>query len=143
MRPKEFTAGRKWKSTVSGAEITASLAAVIGQSLQKRGLTEHDSDDIALEVMQEVRRTYGGQNLYFPLEQGQSISERDAEIYQRYTKGELSVQEIALEYSISLQWAYHIIRTVRVKQQQEQEEEKQAQREKERTRWKRENWGSE
>lgn len=139
MRPKEFTEGRKRNATVSGSEVAASLAATLGQCLRKHGIAENDSDVIALDVLQEVRRTYGGQNLYFPREQKEKISERDAEIYERFTNNELSVPEIAQEYGISLQWAYHIIRTVRAKRKEGREAERQAERDKEHARWKREN----
>ncbi|MCG9057581.1 hypothetical protein LH452_01250 [Laribacter hongkongensis] len=139
MRPKEFREGRKRLATVTGTEVAASLAATLGQCLRNHGIADEASDAIALDVLQEVHRTYGGQNLYFPREQKANISERDAEIYERFSNNELSVPDIAQEYGFSLQWAYHIIRTVRAKLKEEREAERQAQRDKEHDRWKREN----
>ena len=47
--------------------------------------------------------------------------------------------EIAQKYEISLQWAYHIIRTVRVKRKAERDAARQVERATEHERWKREN----
>jgi Mor family transcriptional regulator len=125
-------------ATISGTEVAASMAATLGQCLRKHGIEGGRSDEIALDVLQEVRLTYGGQNIYFPREQKKDISERDAEIYDRFMSNELSVPEIAQEYGHSLQWAYSIIRKVRAKRKEEREAEREAQHAKEHARWKRE-----
>ncbi len=139
MRPKEFAERGGRRTTIGGTEMAASMAAVLGNCLRKHGLETARADEIALEVLHEMHAEYGGQNLYFPREKKEKLSARDEEIYDRFTSNELSVPEIAQQYGISLQWAYHIIRTVRGKRKVEREAERQAERAKEHERWKREN----
>lgn len=138
MRPAEFTNNGR-KVTVSGVELTSHLAAVLSAQLIKRGVDAKNSEEISLHVMDEVRNQYGGQNVYFPRDVRLKISERDMEIYERYTRNELSMAEIVQEYGISLQWAYAIVRTVRDKLKKLREAEREAERAKEQQRWKREN----
>lgn len=134
MRPTEFTnSGRR--AGIGGAELTAHLAAVLADRLIKHGLGVKDSEEIVLGVMDEVRRHYGGQNVYFPRDALVKTTERDMQIYERYSRNELSMGEIAQQYDISLQWAYAIVRTVRDKPRKERE----AERAKEVQRWKQEN----
>lgn len=138
MRPAEFTNNGR-KVTVSGVELTSHLAAVLSAQLIKRGVDAKNSEEITLHVMDEVRNQYGGQNVYFPRDFRLKVSERDMEIYERYTRNELSMAEIVQEYGISLQWAYAIVRTVRDKLKKMREAEREAEKTKEHERWKREN----
>lgn len=138
-RPQEFKSSRARNATVSGSEVAASMAATLGQCLRKHGIEETQADEIALDTLHQVRTMYGGQNLYFPREQIEKIAARDAEIFERFNSNELSVPEIAQKYEISLQWAYHIIRTVRVKRKAERDAARQVERATEHERWKREN----
>lgn len=136
MRPKEFQQERT--RGVTGSELTASLAATLGQCLCRHGIGMAHSDEIALEVLGVLRQTYGGQNVYIPLERLAEISSRDTEIYARFSSNELTIPDIAQVYGISLQWAYHIIRTVRARQVNERAAEREAQRATALTQWKRE-----
>lgn len=138
MRPPEFTQNRR-KSGICGSEIAASMAAVLGMQLRKHGIAESNADEIAVSVLDEVRIQYGGQNVYFPREQKERISDRDDEIYDRFSRNEISIPNIAQEYGISLQWAYHIIRAVRAKRKAEREAERAAEKLAEHKRWKAEN----
>lgn len=137
-RPQEFTReGRK--VSVNGNELTAHMAAVLGHQLVGQGIDAKRADTIAMDVMEEVRNQYAGQSVYFPRDQKVKIFERDMEIYERHARNELTIQQIVQEYSISLQWAYHILRTVPAKLRKQREAERQAERDKEHARWKREN----
>lgn len=137
-RPPEFTKNSR-KTCIGGSEVAASMAVVIGTSLRKRGLSESDIDEISLSVLEEVRTQYGGQNVYFPQEKKEIISDRDTEIYERFSRNELSVADLAREYGMSLQWTYHIIRAVRAKRKAEREAERAAEKLAEHNRWKAEN----
>lgn len=138
MRPAEFTKNGR-KATISGVELISHLAAVLSALLIKRGFDAKNSEEITLHVMDEVRHQYGGQNVYFPRDLRLKVSQRDMEIYERYTRNELSMAEIVQEYGISLQWAYAIVRTVRDKLKEMREAEREAKKTKECERWKREN----
>lgn len=137
-RPQEFTReGRK--VSVNGNELTAHLAAVLGHQLMGQGIDTKRAETIAMDVMEEVRSQYAGQNVYFPRGTKVEIFERDLEIYERHARNELTISQIVQEYGISVQWAYHILRNVPAKLRQQREAERQAQRTVEHERWKREN----
>lgn len=138
MRPAEFTnSGRR--VCINGAEVTAHLSAVLVDKLIKRGLEVRDAEEIGLNVMDEVRRQYGGQNIYFPRDAKLKLSERDMQIFERYDRRELSIPDIVQQYGISIQWAYAIVRTVRDKLKKQRDAEQQDQRNKKMQRWSREN----
>jgi len=136
MRPNEFAGERK--STLSGTELAASMAAVMGDLLRKRGIGEHQADEIALELLDEVRLQYGGQNIYFAREDKTKKAEIHDAMFDRFHRNEITVPDMARELGISLQWAYHILRTVRLKRRAERAEQDAATRERSQERWKRE-----
>ncbi len=135
MRPSEFKAQRV---TVTGTELASSMAAVIGECLRKGGVGGQQSDEIALDVLEEVRRNYGGQHVYFAREDKVKNSERADEIYERFMSNEMSVPDLAQEYGYSLAWIYHIIRTVRAKRRAEREAAYGEVRARDKQRWQRE-----
>ncbi|KWV66751.1 MULTISPECIES: Mor transcription activator family protein [Pseudomonas] len=133
MRTNEFAQHRR--ALLTGTELSASLAAVIGDLLRKRGISDSQADEIALEALGEIRFQYSGQNVYFASEEKAKKAEIHERMFDRYDSGELSVQEVSQEYGCSLQWAYHIIRTVRTRRREERSE----QYERDQERWEREN----
>ncbi len=136
MRPSEFTQARR--VSVTGTELAASMAAVIGDRLRKNGVGMQQADEIALDVMDEVRSQYGGQNVYFAREDKTKNTERADEIYDRFMSNELGVPELAQVYGYSVQWIYHVIRTVRARRRAEREAEAAGKRTADQQRWKRE-----
>lgn len=137
-RPKEFQQDRR-KITINGNELTAHLAAVLGHQLVGDGIDAKRAESISLDVMEEIRNQYAGQNVYFPHNTKAKTSERDLEIYERHARNELTIPQIVHEYGISVQWAYHILRAVRIKLREQRDAEIEAQRNAEHERWKREN----
>ncbi|MDP3848103.1 MAG: Mor transcription activator family protein [Pseudomonas sp.] len=123
---------------VKGSELAASMAAVIGDRLRKCGVDEHRADRIALEVLDEVRSQYGGQNVYFARDTQSKSSARDNEIFDRFDRNELTIPGIVEQYGISLQWAYQIIRKIRAARREEREAIAAKARELSQERWKRE-----
>lgn len=132
MRTNEFAPNRR--ALLTGTELSASLAAVIGALLKKQGIADRQADEIALEALAEIRFQYSGQNVYFASEKKAQKAELHEQIFDRYDSGELSIQEIAQEYRFSLQWAYHIVREVRTRRRAERAEQYKRDEE----RWKRE-----
>lgn len=121
-RQKEFWQDRR-KVTVNGNELTAHLAAVLGHQLMGYGIDTKRAEDISLNVMEEIRNQYAGQNVYFPQNTKAKTSERDLEIYERHARNELTISQIVHEYGISIQWVYHILRTVRIKLREQRDAE--------------------
>lgn len=77
-----------------------------------KGVEDKEAERIAVEVVDELRRIFGGISLYFPKGFSDDKKIRNEELYQCYKKGE-SVPDIALKFSISLQRAYFAIRQER------------------------------
>lgn len=121
-----------------GTELAASMAAVLSGCLLKHGIQEREAEEIGLFVLDEVRRVYGGQNIYFAREDKLKGAERNAEIYERWQRNELSVSDIAREYGHSLQWAYRVIRQERERRRAEREAAAAEKRDADHQRWKRE-----
>jgi len=137
-RPKEFMQERR-KVTVNGNELTAHMAAVLGHQLVVEGVDTNRAETVSLGVMEEMRSQYAGQNVYFPNNTKAKNSVRDMEIYERHARNELTIPEIVKEYGISIQWAYHILRTGAATRRKQREADREAQRAGEHERWKREN----
>lgn len=117
MRPKEFAAQERGAS-LKGTELTACMAAFLANFLRQHGLSEKQAAEISLDLMAEMSRHYGGQNVYFARDMKQKNAARADEIYDRFSRNELSLMEITQEYGISLQWVYHLLRTVRVQRRE-------------------------
>jgi Mor family transcriptional regulator len=110
MRPEEFKSRRR---SVGGSELSASMAAVIGNLLRKHGLGEDQADKIAIEAMGEMQHHYGGQQLYFSREERLEKNSLHEEIFSRFDTNEMSAADLASAYGFSLAWIYNILRQVR------------------------------
>ncbi|MBV2081958.1 MULTISPECIES: Mor transcription activator family protein [Pseudomonas] len=136
MQPNEFSS--KNRATPAGSEFAASMAVAVADQLRKRGIKEHEADEIAVEVLNEVRFQFGGQTVYFPLEDKAMKSALHEEIYSKYENSQMGVAELAKEYGFSVAWVYQIIRTIRLKRREELDEAKVKTRKNSIERWKRE-----
>lgn len=139
MRPNEFS--KSANGLIKGTELAASMAVVIGECLRKSGVAGPEADEIALAVLEEVRSQYGGQNIYFAKEVKSRADARNEEIFKRFQSNELSIPEIAIEYGISMQWAYTLICRARAKVRREREKTQEKSRERSMQRWQREGGG--
>ncbi|HFW3713565.1 TPA: Mor transcription activator family protein, partial [Salmonella enterica subsp. enterica serovar 6,7:y:-] len=75
---------------------------------------------IASEVVDTLRQSMGGCQLYFPKLNQKDNSERNAEIFKEYKRGAF-VNELAIKYNVSLQAIYNAIRKERERQQAEED----------------------
>lgn len=123
-RPKEFASGKALLATIGGCEFTANLAVAVSDALIKKKIDSACAQDVAMDVMEQLRHFYGGQTVYFRRGVRPNLMDRDFEIYERHASNELSVQDITREYGISLQWVYHILRTVPVKLRKAREKQR-------------------
>ncbi|MBM96595.1 MAG: hypothetical protein CMI09_12220 [Oceanospirillaceae bacterium] len=110
-RPPEFK--QPHKTNIDGDELTSCVAFALADELKAHGIQQLNADTIALNIMDEVRRLFGGCAVYFKIKAAARRSERNQEIYQRFARNELSIPEISEQYGISFQWAYSIIREQR------------------------------
>ncbi|MCO7614100.1 hypothetical protein NJH83_28070 [Pseudomonas chlororaphis] len=141
MRPNEFKEHHKLKNkySVSGSELAASMAAVMGALLRKHGMQEQKADEVALEAIDEMRREYGGTQLYFSREETVKKAAIHEEIFDLFDRNEMTVPDLALKYGFSTAWIYSIIRNVRRSRKEKRDAQASSGRKKEKDRWKREN----
>ncbi|KMN37439.1 hypothetical protein VI26_03285 [Chromobacterium sp. LK1] len=123
----------------SGPELLSHFCAVVADRLEKNGQTAKQASEIALGIMEYLRKEFGGQNVYFPMGITQSNEAKAIEILDKFYAG-TTVQDLAYEYQYSIQWVYRIIADERARRRQEREEDKEAKRAKEHERWSRENY---
>lgn len=136
MRPSEFKAR---KATIGGSELSASMAAVLGNLLLKHGIDNRKADEIALEAMAEMRREYGGSQLYFNREESLQKAAVHEEMFDRFDSNEMSVADLSLEYGFSLAWTYKIIKNIRRQRKEERAAQTTDAQKRKQERWKREN----
>ena len=137
MRPNEFAQERKG-TTVKGSEVVASMAATVSHRLRERGIAEQLADTIALEVLDDVQKSFGGQLLYFALGSKAKTSAIHEELYDEYLANQLTIAELAKKYNHSLQWAYKTIGLVRISRRKAKETERSVVHQRDVERWKRE-----
>ena len=113
MRPNEFAQECKG-TTVKGSEVAASMVATVSHRLREHGIAEQLADTIALEVFDDVQRSFGGQLLYFALGTKAKASAIHEELYDEYLADKLTIADLAKKYGRSLQWAYKTIGKVRI-----------------------------
>ncbi|HAD5969240.1 TPA_asm: hypothetical protein G1Q02_20815 [Salmonella enterica subsp. enterica serovar Typhimurium] len=88
------------------------LTEEIGIHLENAGIKNHDAHKIAGDVVDKLRQSIGGCQIYFPKLNQKDNSERDAEIFKEYKRGAF-VNELAIKYNVSLQAIYIAIRKER------------------------------
>lgn len=141
MRAKEFVEQNKQKKkySVGGSELAASMAAVMGALLRKHGIQDKKADEVALEAIEEMRREYGGTQLYFSREESFQRTAIHEEIFDRFDSNEMTVPDLVLEYGFSTAWIYTIIRNIRRQRKKERDAQASDALKRNQDRWKREN----
>ncbi|EIZ2108299.1 hypothetical protein MOQ95_002875 [Salmonella enterica] len=91
------------------------LTEEISIHLEKSGIKNYDAHKIANDVVDKLRQSVGGCQLYFPKLNQKDNSERDAEIFREYKRGAF-VNELAVKYNVSLQAIYNAIKKERIRQ---------------------------
>lgn len=112
---KDFRNGRKALDSNTGIIVknfVGELTEEIGIHLEKRNIKKDDAHKIASDVVDTLRQSMGGCQLYFPKLNQKDNSERNAEIFKEYKRGAF-VNELAIKYNVSLQAIYIAIRKER------------------------------
>ena len=97
-------------SSVFIGELVESLSYY----LSEKNISTNIAHKIANEVVDDLRANFGGCQIYLPKIYKKKTVARDMEIYTKYTQGAF-VNELAVEYGVSLQAIYGVIRRVREK----------------------------
>ncbi|EIV1841825.1 hypothetical protein L7E85_004162 [Salmonella enterica] len=115
---KNFRNGRKALDSNTGIIVknfVGELTEEICIHLEKRNIKKDDAHKIASDVVDTLRQSMGGCQLYFPKLNQKDSSERNAEIFREYKRGAF-VNELAIKYNVSLQTIYNAIKRERERQ---------------------------
>lgn len=94
-----------------GTELLADLADRITKILTNSTFSEDAANQIAESVALDMANHWGGQLIYFPKGRFVLISKRDREIYTKFDG--TNIKSLALEYKVSEQHVYRIIKAMR------------------------------
>ncbi|AAU90956.1 MULTISPECIES: Mor transcription activator family protein [Methylococcus] len=98
--------GRQARELLSDlAAKSAALACELG------ALPKDVAERFGLELSREVAAHWGGQLVYIPRNLPGELDRRDLEIFEKF-RGD-NHAELALEYRLSVQWIYRIVKRVR------------------------------
>ena len=120
-----------------GREVLGAMGDVVANTLEKHGIEKRRASEFALEIMEDMREMFGGQNIYFPAGSVIEQSAKYAEIYDKYWAG-TSINDLAHEYKYSVIWIYAVIRSERSRRKAERDAAEDAYRKRERERFLRE-----
>ncbi|NLR73546.1 Mor transcription activator family protein [Leeia aquatica] len=95
-----------------GPELLVDLAEQCALALVERaGVSQDKAEQLGREIADRMAAHWGGQNIYFPMGLSYKLSLRDRQIYDDFNG--VNHSELARKYSVSLQWIYKIVKTVR------------------------------
>ena len=95
-----------------GPELLSDLAAHAAATLvELLGTDQEQANQAGMELANRMAGVWGGQNIYFPMGLSYKLSQRDLEIFSKFTGTNHS--ELAREYRCSLQWIYKIVKAGR------------------------------
>jgi len=83
---------------------------------EKLGIDGEVADGFARALVDQVRRDWGGQLLYFPKGLSMELSDRDLALYQEWDGTRPHLQELAAREGLSEQWMYKIMKAARASQ---------------------------
>jgi len=96
-------------------ELLVNLMFQCSEILQKSlGVDPKLAEQIGWEISDRMSFVWGGQNIYIPKGVSYRASQRDREIYKEFNGKNQA--DLAMKYSISLQWLYKIIKAVRAEE---------------------------
>ncbi len=95
-----------------GQDVLVDLAEQAAVLLRnKAGLDQDQAEDIGREIALAMSNHWGGQLIYFAIGRFLGLSERDYEIFDKFT-GE-NHAELAREYKLSVQHIYRVVKAVK------------------------------
>lgn len=98
------------KTSHKSNELLIDLAQHIASDLKALlKLNAYQAEEIGSHIAKRMSAHWGGQNIYFPMNLSNKISQRDTQIYKEFNGTNHS--ELARKYGVSLQWIYKIIKS--------------------------------
>lgn len=92
--------------------IVKELTELLSINLSLAGFDDEKAELTAGTIVDELRRHFGGANIYFTKGVYQDTAPRNAEIYECYKSG-FPVPEIAMKFNLSFTAVYNVIRRER------------------------------
>ena len=105
MDPRDYKS--KWP------EVLRDLSDKTESILIDSGVAPELAATAARQLLDKMRYDWGGQYIYFPKGDSIELPARDIEFYSRWDGTSEHLATLCMEYRISLQWGYKIIRSVR------------------------------
>lgn len=82
--------------------------------LEQANLTQDVARKVAESLADLMRHDWGGQLIYFAKGLSIDVSKRDLEFFNKWDGTPDHLAKLALEYDISVQYAYRVVKAVRV-----------------------------
>ena len=92
-------------------DVLYDMAQVLIVKLQSEGIEEEKARPASLNAVDEIRKVYGGQSIYFQKVLDEKIRKRNEQIFTEFT-GE-NHDELAMKYGVTVVHIYRIIQQVR------------------------------
>ncbi len=89
-------------------ELLEGLAARAAELLLAEGMPEDRARAVAFSLAESVRQHWGGQLIYVPVGTGYEISERDREIWEKFTGD--NHEQLARDYEVTVVHVYRIVK---------------------------------
>ncbi|WP_027714917.1 Mor transcription activator family protein [Desulfuromonas sp. TF] len=99
------------ESEKRGSQVLFDLARLVTEGQIEAGAEPEQARTIGLKAADQVRRTYGGEQVYIPKGLALALTERDYEIWRKFT-GSNSFA-LAKEYGLTERQIYSILARVR------------------------------
>lgn len=97
-----------------GTQFFFDLVRLTTEALVATGIDAEQARKAALQVAEQARETYGGEQLYIPKGLALVVSERDREIWRKYNGSNHFA--LAKEYNLTVRQIYSIIERVRAEE---------------------------
>lgn len=89
-------------------ELLEGLAARAAELLCAEGIGQEQARTIGFKLAESVRQHWGGQLVYVPVGTGYEISERDREIWEKFTGD--NHEQLARDYEVTVVHVYRIVK---------------------------------
>ncbi|WKE65035.1 Mor transcription activator family protein [Gallaecimonas kandeliae] len=94
-------------------ELLEDIHAQVAKVAQEFGIKEDVADQVGCAIADHLAENWGGQNFTIPMDHHYRISQRDAEIYDRFNGRNHHV--LAKEFNMTVRGIYKVIKRVRAK----------------------------
>lgn len=100
------------KKPTKKPELIAFLQDTVKAILKDRGISSEQSEEIAVEVADQLSFEWGGAMIYVPKATANLLALRNEKIIAEFNGSNQA--ELRMKYNVSLQWIYSLLRKHRI-----------------------------